>query len=177
MSSSREPPARNTHSNCVCCLKRHRNHPTIPHRGQQIAEPSEPVVHIEVEQTKVHCLSQINNPGPPDEGGPSQYPEDGEREEISELLDEPQSEPEQLSTTAPMTSVPPGDTIINNPQVGITERRTPSPGIHQDKGKQHIDDEPYMEGPISAQMSEQSLESWLEHISGDLEVLKEGVHK
>jgi hypothetical protein len=36
-----------------------------------------------------HCLSQINDPGPHDEGGPSQYPEDAEREEISELLDKP----------------------------------------------------------------------------------------
>jgi hypothetical protein len=59
----------------------------------------------------------------------------------------------------------------------MTEERSPSLGIHQDKGKQCADNESYIKGPIRAQMSEKSLESWLEHISRDFEVLKEGMHK
>jgi hypothetical protein len=176
MSSSREPPTRNTCSNCACRLERHGNHPTIPHGGQQITESSELVVHIEVEQTKVHHLSQINDPGPPAEGGPSQYPEDAEREEISELLDEPQSEPEQLSTTAPMTSAPPRDTKSDNPYVGVTEERSPSPEIHQDKGKQHAGYATLQEGPSSARESVQSQPSWPAYNRYEFTAVKTGLH-
>jgi hypothetical protein len=157
-------------------LERHGNHPTIPHGGQQITESSEPVVHIEVEQTEAHCLSQINDPGPPDERGPSQYPKDAEREEISELLDEPQSKLEQLSTTTPMTSAPPGDTKSDNPYVGVTEERSPSLEIHQDKGKQCVGYVTLQEGSSSARESVQSQPSWPAYNRDELAAVKTDLH-
>ena len=135
------------------------------------------MVHTEIEHTKVHCLSQINDLGPPNEGGLSQYPGDAERGGTSKLLDELQTDLEQIITSTPLTSVPPKDTIIDDLHVGMTKKRSPSLGIHQDKGKQRADNESYIKGPIRAQMSEKSLKSWLEHISRDFEVLKEGMHK
>ena len=113
----------------------------------------------------------------PDEGGPSLYPEDAERGGTSELPYELQTNPEQIITSTSLTPALPGDTIINDPHVSITEKRFPSLGVYQDKGKQYTDNESYMEGPISTQMSEQSLESQLEHISRDFEVLKGGMYK
>jgi hypothetical protein len=179
MSPSGGPPAKNTRA----ALARREEQ-----RLARLAPPSEEQpqddlggVAVNIGQAASTEESQLAQISDPHQEGSEQVKEESREQAMAALdkgtsyepLSVPQFELEQSFVTAPVSSTAPVDVIKYRSPLkfgSITpEDRSPSPEIHQDKGKQCASD--------NSPQRAQSLASQLARIRKDIQILKEGTHK
>jgi hypothetical protein len=135
MSSSSDPPAKNTRRAHARRLEKRKEKLALPSEEQPIIEPSEAEVHSEA-PAEISQLSPITELRSLEERSIPQRPDDAESETIRDIPDEHHYEPEQSFTTAPLISAPPGGATSSDPHIGMSVGRSLTPEITRDKGKQ-----------------------------------------
>jgi hypothetical protein len=158
MSSSTDPPAKNTRS--AHARRTEKSKPALPSEEQPPKKPERVAVQAEAparsELTQLTPIAedpQINI-SPSAEGSFPHIPEKSEGPQIREIPDDPQIETEQSFATAHASFTPLSAAMSTYAYYGEPEERLPTPEPRRDKGKQRADYGPSQRASGSAQSNQ-----------------------